>query len=207
VHCARGVGGQPRQHRIAGRAHIPHVDAVDAAHARPVRGRVRHPVHRLRHRAHQHLGHGVRHGARGQRDAGADGHTGRRRPRTSRQQLSWRRRRRPSPPDVHGPYHNRRPRPMRKTPPNAHHVSILLSSRRRIITTQEAEVSYMTLAPPNVKILKIYILTIDMLHLYRFVITKSKLQGGRTGLGSNLTIKDPHKLYNNCLDVFGIEIP
>lgn len=91
---------------------------MDAAHARPVRGRVRHPVHCLRHRADQHLGHGVRHGAHGQRDAGADGHAGQRRARTSRQQRSRRRRRRQK---LHD---RRRPRPMRKTPPNAHRVSI-----------------------------------------------------------------------------------
>lgn len=47
VHDTSRLGGQVRRHRLARRAHIPHVDAVDEAHARQVRRRVCAPVPRL----------------------------------------------------------------------------------------------------------------------------------------------------------------
>jgi len=124
VHDARCLGGPQRRPQLTGRAHIPHVDAVDAADGRPVRRRVRRPVRRVAERADQHSGHGVGHGAVRHRDAGPGGHARRRCPRFARGHVLRRRGRpagrpsRPAPPD-----RVRRSRRVRQTPSDAHRVS------------------------------------------------------------------------------------
>lgn len=125
VRGAGRVGGQPRQHRLAGRVHIRHVVAVAAAHARQVRRHVRRPVHRLNVRVGQHRRHGAGHGARGRRDAGAGGHARARgrplaratrvRPRRSAR-LDGRAR-------ATGRRHAPRSRRVRQTPSDAHQAS------------------------------------------------------------------------------------
>lgn len=125
VHGTGRLGVPQRRHRLAGRAHIPHVDAVDAADGRPVRRRVRRPVRRVAERADQHSGHGVRHGAVRHRDAGPSGHPSRRRPRPARGHVVRRTRRRPSGPASRPAPRGRvrRSRQVRQAPSEAHHVS------------------------------------------------------------------------------------
>lgn len=90
-----------------------------ATHAHQIRGRVHHPVHRVRKRVGQHQRHGAGHGDFRQRDAIPSGHTGGHGPRTGRGQRVQRT------PAGRGPGSgiSRRSHQMRETPSDAHRVS------------------------------------------------------------------------------------
>lgn len=72
------------RNRLAGRAHISHVDAVDANDAGHIRCRVRHTIRRVADRTDQHHRHGIRHGADRHRDESPGGHVDGRYPRAGR---------------------------------------------------------------------------------------------------------------------------